>query len=167
MKPAPPPAARRVSRAFTLIEIMIVVAIIGLMAAVGLPSILKALQKEGMRKAISDVTEACKKTRAKAIWSGQKAVLEIRPSDNAFSIAGGSPGKGFDAISSYTLPKDVNFVMVDINQMDFLGTEVAYIWFKPDGTSDEAIIGLHDRHDYEKITLDFATGIPQVSEFNR
>ena len=35
---------------FTLIEIMIVVAIMGLVAAMGLPSIIKALQKEGIEK---------------------------------------------------------------------------------------------------------------------
>ena len=45
-------------RAFTLIEVMIVVAIVGLIAAMGVPSIFQALRKDGMRKAISDVKDA-------------------------------------------------------------------------------------------------------------
>ena len=44
-------------RAFTLIEIMVVVAIIGLIAAMGIPSILQSLQKDGMRKAVSDMKD--------------------------------------------------------------------------------------------------------------
>ena len=42
---------------FTLVEMMVVVAILGLVAAVGLPSISRALRKEGMRKALSDVQD--------------------------------------------------------------------------------------------------------------
>ena len=38
---------------------MVVVAIIGLIAAMGLPSIIMALQKDGMRKAVSDVQDIC------------------------------------------------------------------------------------------------------------
>ena len=59
------PIANRKSRsAFTLMEIMIVVAIIGLIMAMGLPSIIKVLQKEGMRKAVSDLTDVCAAARA-------------------------------------------------------------------------------------------------------
>ena len=46
------------SLAFTLIEIMIVVAIIGIVMAMGVPSVVRTMEKEGMRKAISDIVEA-------------------------------------------------------------------------------------------------------------
>ncbi len=44
---------------------MIVVGIIGLMAAMGVPSILQMLHKEGMRKAVNDLV-GCLRRRAGA-----------------------------------------------------------------------------------------------------
>ena len=47
----------RCRRGFTLLEIMVVVAIMGLIMAMGVPSILSALKKDGMRKAVSDLQD--------------------------------------------------------------------------------------------------------------
>ena len=69
-------------RAFTLIEIMIVVAIIGLIAAMGIPSMLQMLNKEGMRKAVDDVTKLLGDARAEAILKGQNTYVSFRPADN-------------------------------------------------------------------------------------
>ena len=51
---------------------MIVVAIIGLIAAMGVPSILQIFRKEGMRKAVSDVKDVFAEARAQAILKNQK-----------------------------------------------------------------------------------------------
>ena len=67
------------SRAYTLIELMIVVAIIGLIAAMGVPALNRMLIKEGMRKAVSDITETCITARAEAIFSGHTVAVVIRP----------------------------------------------------------------------------------------
>src|SRR5882724_11981929 len=101
---------------FTLIEIMIVVAIIGMLAAIGLPSIIKALQKEGMRKAVSDVTEVCASARAKAIFSQQTVAVVFHPGEHTFTVEGGWKGQGSTYVSSSQLPQEVEFAMLDINQ---------------------------------------------------
>lgn len=147
---------------------MIVVAIIGLLAAMGLPSIMKALQKEGMRKAISDITEVCGSARAKAIFTGQKVAVVFHPGDQTFSVEGGGPGQGSVYVAASKLPDDVFMPMLDINQQDFGGSEWAKVWFYPNGTSDEMTIVLHDRTDWrKKITLEFSTGLTRVSDVDK
>ncbi len=64
---------------FTLIEIMMVVAIIGLTLTMGIPSFVRVLKKEGMRKAESDLLEACEEARRAAIMNNQTTDLVFHP----------------------------------------------------------------------------------------
>src|SRR2546423_14400471 len=56
--------------AFTLIELMVVVAIIGIVITISIPTIYQQMHPESMRKAVSDVVEACSHARARAILNG-------------------------------------------------------------------------------------------------
>ena len=144
---------------------MIVVAIIGLMAAIGLPSIITAMQKKGMRKALSDITQVCQTARANAIIHNQTESVIFHPQERSFSAEGGAAARS-GLVSSSELPDGVQFAMLDINHKDFGATD-GRVFFYPDGTSDEMTIVLADRGDMRKMTLEFATGLMTVSDVDK
>jgi prepilin-type N-terminal cleavage/methylation domain-containing protein len=65
--------------AFTLIEIMMVVAILGLTLAMGIPSFVRSIKREGMGKVERDLVEACGDARRAAILNNQTTDLVFRP----------------------------------------------------------------------------------------
>jgi prepilin-type N-terminal cleavage/methylation domain-containing protein len=158
-------------RAFTLIEIMIVVAIIGLIAAIGVPSILQTFRKEGMRKAVSDIMDLCGDARAQAIFSGQPAQIVFYPADKRMELAGASSGESpappAKAARSVTLPANVDIAMLDIEMIDCGGQEKAWVNFNSNGTCDELTLVLHCGDEWQKITLEFSTALASVGPVTR
>ena len=65
------------------------------------------------------------------------------------------------------LPDGVAFAMLEIFRQDYMQSEPARIFFNPDGTCDEAIIVLTSKGRAQKITLEYATGMPVVSQVDQ
>ncbi|MGH7950927.1 MAG: pilus assembly FimT family protein [Limisphaerales bacterium] len=151
-------ANARKRSAFTLIEIMIVVAIIGLIAAIGIPSMLLSLKKEGMRKAVSDVKDVLSDARAQAILKNEITSVTFHPQEKRLES---STGK------SAVLPDNVEIGMLDINLMDFAESDVARLYFYPNGTCDELTLVLISGNQNMKITLEFSTGIATAAPVTR
>ncbi len=144
------PAKNFPPRAFTLIEIMIVVALIGLMAALGAPALMAMLQKDGMRGAVSDVTDLFVAARAQAILKGENTYVAFRPADNRLDS---SIGK------TVALADGIAMEAILINLKDCSETEESRVYFFPNGTCDELKLVLHSGADVREISLEFSTGL--------
>src|SRR3954451_11983721 len=141
-----------VRSAFTLIEIMIVVGIMGLILAMGMPSFVKTLRREGMQKAVHDLDEACKSARADAIMGQHTADLVIHPMDGTISAPG---------FKTAELPKNIQIQILGVNFVQFERAEEAKVHFFPNGTSDEFTIVIQDdQFQTRQISLDVMTALP-------
>jgi len=168
---APPRAA------FTLIEIMVVVGILGMVLALGVPPFVRSMQKDPLRQAVSDVTEACSDARAKAILLGVPTELVIRAEDKQLTVApapdtssvstggggesGGQPAAGAVAKSpmfSARLQEDIAITLLYVNLKDQMEADEARVHFYPNGTSDEFTIVLQHERGVRKISLECVTG---------
>jgi prepilin-type N-terminal cleavage/methylation domain-containing protein len=157
MKPYRQNRAGSGARAFTLIEVMMVVAIIGLTLMMGLPSFLRVIHREGMRKAEYELIEACKEARRAAIMSNQTAKLIIHPIQRTFEVPGAYPQK--------ELPNDVIIDILGVNFIQLEGADEAVVNFSPKGFSDEFTIVMHAPGGVPvKIYLDTVTALPQVED---
>lgn len=169
--PARPP--RR--RAFTLIEIMLVVGLMALIAATAVPSIYQLAKKEGMRRAVSDLKEVCANARAQAIFSGKEVSLVFYPPLRRYGISGGTtiaaspeslsgaapaapetaPGTGTTGI----IPADITLEMLDVNLSEYKDSEWTRVRFYPNGTCDEMTVVFRSNQEFRKLNLEPTTGV--------
>ncbi len=154
--------SRRHRQAFTMIEIMVVVSIIGLIMAVGIPTLYNAFKKEGISKALDDVLGVCVTARARAIMSGSETVVVFHPLERRFEVEGGgsAPAGSQRSVSSGQFPESINIEMLDVNLLEYRESEFVRVRFFPNGTSDELTLILHsDKDEWRKFTLEVTTGL--------
>ena len=173
-------AAGHRSPAFTLIEIMIVVAIMGIVMTMSVPIVYKVWRKAPLRKAVADVVEVCSHARARAIMQGTMTQVIIHPRENRLEVAGGGsvPRPAGDeggppAVSapaptgsglSAQLSGDVIIQELDINMsgVEFRDVDWVAVRFYPNGISDEMKMVLFDGKDQIGIELEITTGLASV-----
>jgi Tfp pilus assembly protein FimT len=164
-------------------EIMIVIAIMGIILAMGIPSFVHFSRKEGMRKASSDMMDACRNARAISILSGQPMDLVLHPKDGTFEVSAPvTPGPGADAAPANfgtpqmnqartdlpaafraTLPQNVGIELLAVNFIFLEDAKEARVRFYPNGMSDEFTIMLRsDQGEMRKITLEPVTALADL-----
>src|SRR5437016_9236871 len=87
---------RNFSRAFTLIEIMVVVLIMGITLTMSVPIAYKLWHRAPMRQAVKDIFEVCQNARRRAIFQGQTAELVFHPRERRLEVTGAT-GEGTSA----------------------------------------------------------------------
>lgn len=148
---------------------MMVVAIIGLVMAMGVPAFLSVMREAPLRKAVNDTLEICSHARARAILHDQKTLVVFHPRTGQLELVGGvdataqSTRLGQKAIGSAQYENGVDIAMLDINLTDCGGLDAAGVQFYPNGTCDEMTLVLHSNGQWLKITLEPTTALASVS----
>jgi len=152
------------ARGFTLIEIMVVVAIMGIILAAGIPSLYGFLHKSGIRKSMNDIVETIQSTRAKAIMSGSKAELIIHPKDGTLEVDGGfKGGYGSWAHSAKIEGAKLEALRKNNNDDDLTQAEEVRVRFFPDGKCEEmTMILMSDKNEMRGVSLEITTSLPIV-----
>ena len=166
-------------RAFTLLEIMMVVAIIGLMLTMGVPAILRTMHEEPLRKAVNDVVTICSHARAQAILHGVTTTIVVHPQAREMALtvlAATNAPAGFappaapagetkpatssaQALNATQFGDSITIDMLDVNLSEYKDAAEARVRFFPDGTSDEMTLIINSGDQYRKITLEVPTGL--------
>lgn len=173
--------------AFTLIEIMVVCAIIGIVITIAIPSIYRQLHPESMQKAVTDIKEACDIARGHAVLNGTPMRLVIRPVDKQIEVAqGSSTGQGAQRLESKSVSGEewrmpdkpagttgggvftarlsdrISIEGIRVNLKDWSDDEVVEVNFYPNGTCDEFSIFLNAENDRRQISLEVATALVDI-----
>jgi prepilin-type N-terminal cleavage/methylation domain-containing protein len=180
------PAGGRRSPGFTLIEIMIVVAIMAIAMTMSVPIVYKVWHKQPMRQAVADVVEVCSNARARAILQGHMTEVVFHPRDGSLGLGAAAPKsedrdprtvkaeKGLQAaVDTPTAPGTgtsakfsdrVIIETMDINMsgIEYNDAEEARIRFYPNGTADEMRIILFDGKERVGLETEITTGLVNV-----
>lgn len=169
--PRPSRPGLRPTLAFTLIEIMIVVAIMGVIMTMGVPPFVRSLRRESVRKAAADLAEACSQARAQAILKSTMTELIFHPKDRRFEVGGASSGAANEDASVPAagaggpgqLPDDVTIAMLDVNLREYKEEETARVRFFPNGTSDEMTVVFESKQgEMRGVSLEITTGLADI-----
>lgn len=148
--------------AFTLIEIMVVVAIIGVVLAAGAPTLYHFLHKEGFRKSVGDMMEVCSAARSRAILGQTTTELVFNPLQKSCAVSGGAAGGWGGWATSAKFGDDVAIEMLDVNLSEYKDSELARVRFFPNGTCDEMTLVIRTGNEWRKISLELTTGLASL-----
>lgn len=175
--------------AFTLIEIMVVCAIIGIVMTMAIPSVYRQLHPESMQKAVNDIFQACEDARSHAVLKGTTMKLVLRPGDRTFQVmqgpaTGAAGGQRLESksvageewrmderpvastgstLSNFKLADSIRIDAIGLNRKDYTEDEVVEVNFYENGTCDEfhIVIGGPDG-DVRMIILEVSTAVPDI-----
>lgn len=180
------PKFSRLRRGFTLIELMVVVGIMGLFLAAGIPSLYRLWHKQGFQKTVNDVMEVCNNARARAILKSTTTEIIFHPKEGRCELAGTpqadgaqsqsaeatESAKSLSSLGSGTVSAQfgngTTVELLFVNQFEYTDADAVGVRFFANGTCDEMTLVLRSdenpskKTEWRKFSLEITTGLVSV-----
>jgi len=141
-------------RGFTLFELILVLAIAAVAAAVAVPNLQPAIANAQLRAATQDVASALRHTRGQALSAGREAAFVLNVKQHAYRVAGRA--------KPYILADSVK---LSVFTADFLMSEgQGSIIFYPDGSSTGGRVTLTGAGKSRLVDVNWLTGAVVIRE---
>jgi general secretion pathway protein H len=145
--PFPVPRSRRAQRAFTLLEMLAVIILIGIAATAVAISISHGLASARINAAAGELTAALRATRTQAIVHGQPRIFQVKMDDETY--------RGADQ-RDVRLPKGLQLEVTSAKK-DMSGGTARIIFF-PDGSSTGGRITIRSGQREWHVNVSWLTG---------
>lgn len=152
------------SSGFTLLEIIIVMLIVGMMAAIIAPSVRSGIESIRFRTSIKQLLATLRYCRSKAISTKEQKVVQIDMDEGSYTILGLVLPNDEDAQSSSSkiLPEGVFFIEWE-TPYESETADIQTITFFPKGNATGGILHIEDRKGrLYKIVIDRITGRAKI-----
>lgn len=142
-------------RGFTLIEMLVVLAIAGLLVALALPRLTGADEKAALRAAVDQLAAGLRLTRSFAMTHGRSESFVLDTASGAFRAGDGS--------APAQIPRGVRAALVTVAQ-DRDGPHQGRIEFFADGSSTGGGITLAAANERSEVLVDWLTGRVSIQQ---
>ena len=161
-------------RAFTLVELMVVVAVMGLLIGISIPAFRKIMNKAPLEQGISDVESLCRQARAEAIVKQRAMDVVLNETEEIVALTTAArvinAPDPFTGLMIKTTEEtrliDQAFLEVDLQIIvpapDEFTLDEIRIRFYPNGTSETLALRVAGDDEAYLLTLDPVTGRTSV-----
>ena len=156
-------------RAFTLVELIVVIAVMGVILGISIPAFIKMGKKAPLERAISDVEEVCRNARARAILDMRVMEVYLNDADDVIALntatrtvmgvdmetglEGRQPESGEEKVR-YQLEADMEIIAPVDDEFE------GELWlrFYPNGTAEPVELRVFDGEGSYRLAVDPVTG---------
>ena len=144
------------SRAFTLIELLLVIVVIAMAAAVVAPNIGSGNQTASLNATAREIASALRFARGHALTHRKEAVFLVNLEENSYQLT--------DKKKVFKMTKDIA-VILDIAQSQIIDEDHGGIRFFPDGSSTGGRITLELGENKRQIDVNWLTGQVEIDDW--